>query len=421
MKKILILMICVIALTVQTAFATNIEVGLMEKQYSAEINASAPMQINDGTGVKTLPKGRYFINVSDGKISIDDMTINAGARLTVSQGNGIIEVNKQKYSDTIKVYVIDNNLTITNILDLEKYVNAVLGPKSSPIWPEEAIKAQAVAVRSFAYYKMLNPEGVFAIRNTEDTMYFGGPTNENRAINKIAALTKGRVLKYGDAPVLAYTQDTSGGQTEDSNNILGRVYPYLKSVKDYDKDSPNFNWERTIAVNDVERILTQSQYDVGKLEVITLSPLEEPYGNDRTATGRIRNITVKGDKNTYTINGKEFAKIFSLNSTLFDIYPENMVPQFLDVNIENSYGMVIGRKRITIAVQEDDKPRWKSFFDGQFFLSGVKNEKIVFKGSGLGNGLGLSKWGARGMAKDERASYVVILQHYFPGCSVVQL
>ena len=66
----------------------------------------------------------------------------------------LFTVNRQEYRGALKIYITNEgkNLTVVNRVPLEYYVNSVLGPKSSPIWPDEAIKAQAVAVRSLAWY-----------------------------------------------------------------------------------------------------------------------------------------------------------------------------------------------------------------------------------------------------------------------------
>ena len=106
-------------------------------------------------------------------------------------------MNRQAYRGRLQIFVTEDgkNLTVINQVPLEDYVNSVLGPQSSPIWPDEAIKAQAVAVRSLARYHMENRENaLFAVRAVETDAFYGGVRTENKNISKVAALTAGEVL-----------------------------------------------------------------------------------------------------------------------------------------------------------------------------------------------------------------------------------
>lgn len=83
--------------------------------------------------------------------------------------------------------------------------------------------------------------------------------------------------------------------------------------------------------------------------------------------------------------------------------------------------MEIGSKDIGIKVNESKKPVWKNLVRSYHLLGGGKEEKIIFHGKGKGSGLGLSAWGARGMANaDAKATYKTILAHYYPGTQLVR-
>ena len=97
------------------------------------------------------------------------------------------------------------------------------------------------------------------------------------------------------------------------------------------------------------------------------------------------------------------------------------VPETLKVPIEDYYGMEIGSKDIDIKVNESKKPVWKNLVRSYHLLGGGKEEKIIFHGKGKGYGLGLSAWGARGLANaDAKATYKTILMHYYPGAKLVR-
>jgi stage II sporulation protein D len=123
------------------------------------------------------------------------------------------------------------------------------------------------------------------------------------------------------------------------------------------------------------------------------------------------------------MTGQEFADMLALSSNWFDAYITDPVPQQLVVPIENRDGIEIGRKQIPIEVKGRESQTWKSAIPGYHFLEGTAEETILFKGKGIGRGLGLSKWGAKGMADTapEKAKdyYKTILQHYYPGTYLV--
>jgi stage II sporulation protein D len=123
------------------------------------------------------------------------------------------------------------------------------------------------------------------------------------------------------------------------------------------------------------------------------------------------------------MNGKEFADMLALSSTCFDAFIVDPVPDKLDVPIENGYGIEIGKKEIPIEIKGREKSSWQSAIPGFHFLNGTKDETVLFKGKGTGSGMGLSKWGAKGMADTapEKAKdyYKTILLHYYPGTYLV--
>ena len=73
-----------------------------------------------------------------------------------------------------------------------------------------------------------------------------------------------------------------------------------------------------------------------------------------------------------------------------------------------------------IDINTGDENIWKNIRQACHFISGDKNERLIFKGSARGEGHGLSTWGAKGMADEKEANYREILAHYYPGTSLVE-
>lgn len=422
---------------VETSLQTvpTIDVGLVVAQFSAEITTEADFIVEQPEGQRTvLPKGKYFAAVEQGKIRLGEVLFPGGILLEMpfnekeAANKKLFSVNRQAYRGRLQIFVTEDgkNLTVVNQVPLEDYVNSVLGPQSSPIWPDEAIKAQAVAVRSLARYHMENRENaLFAVRAVETDAFYGGVRTENKNISKVAALTAGEVLYYGNHAAAAYSGESSGGQTVSAVEALQQDIPYLPAVEDFDMDAPSFQWEKKIQVLTIARILNQNGYKVGKLQGYRLTDSGKAAGGDRFSSGRVRSIYWQGDEGSVTLTGQKFAGLLSLNSTWFEVYNVEPAPDKLDVPIENGYGIQIGKKEIPIEIKGPDGSTWKSVLPGFHFLNGSQEETLLFKGKGRGRGLGLSKWGARGMANEapENAKeyYKTILLHYYPGTRLVEL
>jgi len=132
---------------------------------------------------------------------------------------------------------------VVNTLPLEDYVRGVVSLESPASWPLEALKAQAVAARTYAI--TTHRSGAFdQYADTRSQMY-GGVGAETVATDRAVAQTSGQVVTYGGRPVTTYFFSTSGGRTEDvENSVLGTTpLPWLRSVEDpYDSVSPRHRW-----------------------------------------------------------------------------------------------------------------------------------------------------------------------------------
>jgi SpoIID/LytB domain protein len=131
-----------------------------------------------------------------------------------------------------------------NALSLDTYVRGVVGDESPPSWPLEALKAQAVAARTYALTTMKPTAGFDVYPDTRSQVY-GGIAAEEASTDQAVAETSGEVVTYQGQPVVTYFFSTSGGRTENVENTpLGNEpRPWLKSVDDpYDDTSPRHRW-----------------------------------------------------------------------------------------------------------------------------------------------------------------------------------
>ena len=128
---------------------------------------------------------------------------------------------------------IDGKLTIINDIDLENYIKGVVPVEMSPSWEYEALKAQAIAARSFALANLgkQSRNGYDLKDNTEDQAY-GGVSAETKITNKAVEETEGLVLTYDMKIISAYYFASAGGMT--NNSIWGADVPYVRAVPSFD-------------------------------------------------------------------------------------------------------------------------------------------------------------------------------------------
>jgi stage II sporulation protein D len=156
-------------------------------------------------------------------------------------GNG---VRDGSYRGFLEVRPGPNGLMAVNALDLESYVRGVVAGESPSTWPAEALKAQAVAARTYALATRKPVTGFDQYPDTRSQVY-NGMSGERATSDAAVAATTGEVVTYNGQPVVTYFFSTSGGRTENvENSFLGSSpQPWLRSVDDpYDDVSPKHRW-----------------------------------------------------------------------------------------------------------------------------------------------------------------------------------
>lgn len=285
-------------------------------------------------------------------------------------GAGELALDGRRYRGALELRHKGGGLTAVNIVPVDDYLRSVV-PEEMPVdWPAEAIKAQSVAARSFALASRGRhaSEG-YDLCTTMHCQLYTGTAAEKSASNAAIKATRGEVLTYGGKPIEALFHTDSGGMTENSEDVWGSHVPYLRAAKD--TPTKTMPWTKTISRADLERKLAAKGHDIGKIRSIALSPLAiGRAAKDRTASGRVKTMTVKGTKGTATLSGTTWRSLLGLKSTLFD--------------------------------------------------AKLTKDAVTFTGYGSGHGLGISQWGAKRLAESGK-SYADILHHYYTGTTLQQL
>ena len=413
-----------------------IRIGLMTQQFGILASSNGGFQVvnvDDGkilgeftAGAKLrigLREGKFVIN--NAIVNSDRMRIEPQKPKNIEREDRLLEINNRRYRGAVEIFRTQGaaGMTAVNVLPLDEYVYGVLGLSLTPEWPEQAVKAQAVVVRSFALYHSgkHNNEG-FDLCDTGDCLVYEGQTQENPKIWQAIEATRGLALLYQNYPVAAYLHLSSGGYTENSESVFAKAYPYLRGVPDFDQTSPYFRWQKRITPQELEGLLKGAGYNFGALTAIEISRRTPPPMNvsDRGVSGRIRMITFIGKDGIAALTGEQIQKLLSLPSTLFDVTVAVPLSN-IDSNITDSYGDR-DTKQIQINLPPSASAGLLTDRPGIHRISGKPNELVFLEGFGWGHGVGFSQWGAKTMA--EKAInpgsdyYMSILKHYFQGVRI---
>lgn len=283
----------------------------------------------------------------------------------------------------IKVYISKDNKIVE--MGLEDYVRGVVAGEMPVEFGLEALKAQAVAARTYALAHMAAFGGkpcseakgadvcdtidCQVYMNKEDRLKGWDKDKQQEYWDKLTdavTSTSGEVITYDGAAIKdPYYFSTSSGKTENSQDVFAFSQPYLKSViSSGDKDAPKYKSSKTISYNELYRTLKKeySNFKIGSASNLKNNVTVK----SRTNAGSVKEIKI----GNITISGIKFRSLFKLNSANFSL--------------------------------------------------AFKSGKVIVNCTGYGHDVGMSQWGANAMAKSG-SKYTDILKHYYTGVSIMKI
>lgn len=209
-----------------------------------------------------------------------------------------------------------NQIALINEVDTESYLYGVVPKEMSSAWNANALRAQAMAARTYARANMgrRTADGCDLYDSTEDQVY-GGASGEATSSTTAVNDTRGTVMIYNGAPINALFHSTAGGYTENNDNVFDQpAEPYLRGVATtWESASPVYNWTATITNANMQTLLNADpETAVGTLQAIT------PRGQG--VSGRWLWVDVTGSQGTKTVRSDKFRKVVgagTIKSTLF--------------------------------------------------------------------------------------------------------
>jgi stage II sporulation protein D len=343
-----------------------------EEMVRIAVETGVPRVALSGRGLRATPlreaaAPRPLGDRAEAALADDDVVV-AGQPLEAAgatfAADGPIRVGSLALRGEVEVRRGEGGLDVIHLLPLEEYVAAVAAAEMPASFPPEALKAQAVATRTFALFKKLEALGEgrsWHLGATVLHQVYRGSGADPRAL-EAARATAGQVLVRDHAPIAAYFHSACGGRTESGAEALGRDEPYLASVTcGRCGASPRSRWRLRLSAAEAGHV-AGLRGPATRVQVVA-----------RTAAGRASRVAFEGPGGHAALGAADLRQRLG-----FERLP--------------SLAFTVRQER------------------GGF----------VIDGRGAGHGAGLCQWGAAGFAR-AGLGYGRILAHYYPGTEIARM
>jgi len=426
-----------------------LRVGIFLDYKEITLKCEKGLHVYDISSMKTLliQENNHVLKIAANSqgIEINKKLYHSIKEIKIIPGDGgFIQVQDGKYRGEIEIIVEQSLLNVINIIEMEKYLYGVLKKEISPEWPEEVLKAQAIAARTFALSNMNKfiDKGYNICASTNSQAY-GGVFHEDPATNKAVNDTQGIIAIYQGEAINAVYHSDSGGYTENSEDVWGSPVPYLRSVpSNYEEivSPPNHQWNCSLTEQEILKKLFQHGFQLNSIDDIVIV--------DKTESGRVKSIDIFGDnQQKITLKTNDFRLLMDptlIRSPMFTIdktggKKEKSSPDNNKIGLLAEQTKPLQQKSVSEVLKEErdfsiselisllnrpkavEKPEEVPLSENE-----IKEQEetgvllFTFNGQGAGHGVGLSQWGAYGMAT-QGYSYEDILKYYYQGIQLKKL
>lgn len=309
------------------ASVARVRVLVAEAKPSVTVRSPVPFRVRDVFG-KIYPLAAGAVPLGPRlRVTVNGTPTELAGPIVFLPGTAPLEVDRP-YRGEIEVGVTGQKLDAINVLGLEQYLQGVVAQEMPSSWPEEALKAQAVAARSYALAHRLSGKAFDLYADVRSQVY-GGIPGENTRTTAAVQATKGQVLLWQGKPIDALFHSTSGGTTLDAVEVFGKPVPYLVGVDDpYSSLSPVHRWGPTPMAETTLRKGLQLRTPVIGLTLTS------------GASGRVARAQVATAGGTTAISGAELRRAGGLRST--------WITQLVTLSLTRPGGAVVYGKTVSI-------------------------------------------------------------------------
>lgn len=383
-------------------------------------------------------------------------------------------------------------LTAVNVISVDEYLYGVVPSEMPQSFEEEALKAQAIAARSYMMTQLgVHSKSGYELCDGVHCQAYNGVGNEAEKTSRIVDETSGMLAFYDGEPINAVFFSSSGGATDDSENVWPNAVPYLRGVEEMNEVNAD-QWTRGFSASEIQSLVSASGSNIGSIQDVVITKT--------SATGRVLEVQIVGSNGTKTLEKEETRTFFnkggSLKSRNYTIVkkggsivqnkkvqavegsssssqassgntsasgakPSTKTPGNIsltgesiqvsglgtiavvqasdsyiiggnsDIYLMNNGGVVAfdngvipsgeikfpEKKAETAATPERETKSSATSATKTETSASTATEDFTIVGSGNGHGVGMSQWGAHGMAL-QGYNYKEILQHYYTDITV---
>ena len=354
-----------------------IRILLMRRAPQITIASETSLHLSPSAGNKvTNRSGRPLeITARNGKIflqghpnGVQALRIESGKPLKILQKKLTCGGKKIPgiYRGALSISLRDGQLQVVNEVDIEEYLYGVVPAEIPGSWPSEALKAQAIAARTYAVYQhQRRSNHDFDMYDTPRSQTYKGVGCEFKKSTRAVYLTKGEMLFYERKPILAMYTANTGWHSAHVEHVFEESLPYLVGVEDPFSPGETYGrWKKVFSLAEVREKLKNAR--------LPDKDIFEILASEVTPSGRITRVDLvyKDKSRFHNIRSRAILRrILELPEVLLNITREG--------------------------------------------------DSLIFEGGGLGHGVGMSQWGAKAMASQNK-SYADILSFYYHNIDLQQ-
>lgn len=356
----------------------KLRVALVRDAPSLDLESSGPLEVSEEGRAEPIldlsHQDKITIFARRGKLVWGAQLLESNAVRVVPAPGGTVEINGTPFRGEVRIHSVPTGaVSCVNEIALGTYLAGVLGAEVPTTWPDAALRAQAIAARTYALHAAWQQrDALYDVTADTLSQVYRGLEAEDQTAFRVVHETRGVILVYGGKIFPTYYMSVCGGHTASSAKVFGgaAIPPLSGTPCGYCRGAERFSWpSRGKKVYFTEETILSSLGSLG----IPLPRVERIEGLQAAPDGYAARISLRTGGETFTVSAQKFR-------------------------------MALGPNRLL----------------STNFQAEREGVGFNFRGKGWGHGVGMCQWGTYGMAragKDERE----ILKHYYPGSNLVRL
>ena len=347
----------------------------------------------------------------------------------------LITINGSKYRDGATATVTGGKLNVINVIELEHYVRGVVANEMGYTYPLEALKAQAITARSYAY-RNINKHKNYGIDlcTTQDCQVYRGYVSEHDTTDEACNQTAGKVLTYDGKITESFYYAYSGGATLNSEDVWANALPYCRGkVDEYYSD---YKWAVHYTMDELTEEMVSRGKNIG--DVVSVQVTE------RHNTGAVAEVTFVGTKGTAKFTKSTILSVLGLKSFMFAMNDTQFVwskdgqavvsdakvnvlgagsagEGLSSVYVIGANGDVVETSASDVRITNGTETAMPQGNVSEGWTDDpVRSDVVYIAGSGWGHGVGMPQTSARNMA-ELGFDCEQILQYYYEGTEIGDL